>query len=53
MWRMRAGVLVLGTATIVDRAIARAKAPLALNAPAQIEHSPTEIKGPMSRYRRY
>jgi hypothetical protein len=46
-------------ATQLERAIARSKAPLALNSPAVIEHepaqqiSPEEMKRPFSRYRRY
>src|SRR3974377_2312907 len=42
-------------AEAIDRAIARSKAPLALNSPAVIEHepiSPNEMKRPFSRYRR-
>jgi hypothetical protein len=41
----------------IEKCIARSKAPLALNAPAVIEHeppvSPDEMKRPFSRYRRY
>jgi len=40
-------------AEALDRAIARSKAPLALNAPKTIEHSPDEMKRPNQRYRRY
>ena len=46
-------------AEALDRAIERSKAPLALNAPAVIEHdpaqqiSPEEMKRPFSRYRGY
>jgi hypothetical protein len=43
-------------AEALERAIARSKAPLALNAPV-IEHGPTvspvEMRRPFSRYRRY
>jgi hypothetical protein len=41
-------------AEALDRAIAGSKSPLPLSAPKTIEHSSTEMKGPMSRlYRRY
>ena len=40
-------------AEALERAIARSKAPLALNAPAVIEHEPSELKQPNQRYRRY
>jgi hypothetical protein len=46
-------------ASALERAIARSKAPLALNAPAVIEHEPAqqisaeEMKRPFQRYRRY
>jgi hypothetical protein len=40
-------------AEALDRAIARSRAPLALNAPAVIEHDAAEMKKPMARYRRY
>ena len=40
-------------AEALDRAIARSRAPLALNAPAVIEHDPAELKKPNARYRRF
>jgi len=40
-------------AEALDRAIQRSKAPLALNAPAVIEHDPSELKKPNARYRRF
>src|SRR6516165_5128704 len=40
-------------ATALERAIQRSKSPLALNAPAVIEHDPSEMKTPNQRYRRY
>ena len=40
-------------ASALERAIQRSKAPLALNAPAVIEHEPSELKQPNQRYRRY
>jgi hypothetical protein len=40
-------------ASALDRAIQRSKAPLALNAPAVIEHDPAELKKPNARYRRF
>jgi hypothetical protein len=40
-------------ASALDRAIERSKAPLALNAPAIIEHDPAELKKPNARYRRF
>jgi hypothetical protein len=40
-------------ASALDRAIERSKAPLALNAPAVIEHDPAELKKPNARYRRF
>src|SRR6516225_6135804 len=40
-------------AEALDRAIARSKAPLALNAPAVIEHDPPELQKPNARYRRF
>src|SRR5215471_18692131 len=40
-------------ASALERAIQRSKAPLALNAPAVIEHDPAEMKQPNARYRRY
>jgi hypothetical protein len=40
-------------AAALDRAIERSRAPLALNAPAVIEHDPAELKKPNARYRRF
>jgi hypothetical protein len=40
-------------AEALERAIQRSKSPLALNAPKVIEHSPSELKTPHQRYRRY
>ena len=40
-------------ASALERAIQRSKSPLALNAPAVIEHDPSEMKTPNQRYRRY
>jgi hypothetical protein len=41
----------------IEKCIARSRAPIALNAPAVIEHEPPvsadEMKRPFSRYRRY
>jgi hypothetical protein len=39
-------------ASALDRAIARSKSPLALNAPKTIELDAAEMKKPMQRYRR-
>ena len=40
-------------ASALERAIERSKKPLPLPAPKTIEHSPQEMKGPMTRYRRW
>jgi hypothetical protein len=40
-------------AEALERAIARSKAPLALNSPTTIEHDAGELKTPHQRYRRY
>jgi hypothetical protein len=40
-------------AAALDRAIERSRGPLALNAPAVIEHDPAELKKPNARYRRF
>ena len=40
-------------AEALDRAIQRSRSPLALSAPAVIEHDPLELKQPNQRYRRY
>ena len=40
-------------ASALERAIQRSKSPLALNAPAVIEHDPAELKKPNARYRRF
>ena len=40
-------------ASALERAIRRSKSPLVLNAPAVIEHEPSELKAPNAGYRRW